>query len=574
MRAFALVLLLVQMASAKRYQYQKYSELVAKMIALQSEHPTMLRLFTAQDRYGLPAVGNCASSDTKGKCLVYSILLTNLTSLEADPGLLITRPSLFISGTLHGNEWIGPHATVAMVEYVLQHYEQEPWLRFLLNERMTVVVPIANADGFEHNRREEDGIDPNRDFGFDVDPKRCMKTIAGRSINELFREHIFRIAITFHGGANVIAYQWGDTKHCDGYPRNCRGGYVSSDDKAMKDVGRAMSNYAGKAPSEGVYAVGPCNDPRIIYPVNGGMEDWAYGASWHSSKTACRPETHGGYPVAKSIYNNVTHRAPNFLVEAANRKRPPAEQLGADDDVLNAGGQGDGHIPRNIRLMLVGMDSIEPYIYIRKTSLQKKGEPPSSADHFLELINSNKAVTFEELATLEISVEWIVGGAFTVDYTKLHVVLRQAGQAGKVLSESSIPATPVGVKNWKTAGTVGVPPGAQYKATVSLGSVAAGGHRRRLQADEMVVEVYASAAVDGKWNDATDAQGDSPKTPQSHGLLFYFKLGSSLGWGLSGSGKKTSFSKKNASTLGSLCSNEVPMGSKAALESIGTSFVY
>ena len=29
-----------------------------------------------------------------------------------------------------------------------------------------------------------------------------------------------------------------------------------------------------------------------------------------------------------------------------------------------------------------------------------------------------------------------------------------------------------------------------------------------------------------------------------------FKLGSSLGWGLSGSGKKTSFSKKNASTLG------------------------
>ena len=32
--------------------------------------------------------------------------------------------------------------------------------------------------------------------------------------------------------------------------------------------------------------------------------------------------------------------------------------------------------------------------------------------------------------------------------------------------------------------------------------------------------------------------------------LTYFKLGSSLGWGLSGSGKKTSFSKKNASTLG------------------------
>ena len=190
MRAFALVLLLVQMASAKRYQYQKYSELVAKMIALQSEHPTMLRLFTAQDRYGLPAVGNCASSDTKGKCLVYSILLTNLTSLEADPGLLITRPSLFISGTLHGNEWIGPQASVGFAEYMLKQ-QSKRWIKFLLNTRIVVradsrkegwdvavatsrvpqpaalacgltwreraptspaqvIVPMANADGYFH----------------------------------------------------------------------------------------------------------------------------------------------------------------------------------------------------------------------------------------------------------------------------------------------------------------------------------------------------------------------------------------------------------------------------------------
>ena len=39
-------------------------------------------------------------------------------------------------------------------------------------------------------------------------------------------------------------------------------------------------------------------------------------------------------------------------------------------------------------------------------------------------------------------------------------------------------------------------------------------------------------------------------------IINYFKLGSSLGWGLSGSGKKTSFSKKNASTL--VC----PLGSE------------
>ena len=34
-----------------------------------------------------------------------------------------------------------------------------------------------------------------------------MQTVAARAINEVFRDHIFRLAITFHGGANVIAYE-------------------------------------------------------------------------------------------------------------------------------------------------------------------------------------------------------------------------------------------------------------------------------------------------------------------------------------------------------------------------------
>lgn len=45
---------------------------------------------------------------------------------------------------------------------------RDGWIRHLLNTRITVIIPIANADGFSHNRREEVGIDPNRDFAFDV----------------------------------------------------------------------------------------------------------------------------------------------------------------------------------------------------------------------------------------------------------------------------------------------------------------------------------------------------------------------------------------------------------------------
>lgn len=40
-----------------------------------------------------------------------------------------------------------------------------------------------------------------------------MLTIAARTVNELFREHIFVQALTFHGGLNAIGYPWGNYIH-------------------------------------------------------------------------------------------------------------------------------------------------------------------------------------------------------------------------------------------------------------------------------------------------------------------------------------------------------------------------
>jgi hypothetical protein len=325
-------------AVGKVYRYESLPEHVATMERLARAYPHLMQLHTAQERYGLKAVGSCAGMPGR-LCLQHFMVLTNHTSLqEMKP---VQRPAIFISGTLHGNELVGPTATVAAAEWLLTRAAAHPLLahtaagntgiRHLLNTRIVVIFPFANADGFANRRREEAGRDPNRDFAFDVNPHACMQTMAGRAINEVFREFIFYMSITFHGGANVIAYQWGDTRHCRGYPRNCLGGYISSDDRMMKSVGIAMSKFASNSPSEGRYAAGPCNDPRIIYPVHGGMEDWAYGASWHKSSQVCTPTSHGGYPAEKTRYNNVTHRMPNFLVEASSNKIPPARELGTDE---------------------------------------------------------------------------------------------------------------------------------------------------------------------------------------------------------------------------------------------------
>ncbi len=76
----------------------------------------------------------------------------------------------------------------------------------------TVIIPAASALGYIRGKRDEAGVDPNRDFPFDVGPADsddCLRTIAGRSMNKLFRSHLFPVGLTFHGGMEVVAYEWG-----------------------------------------------------------------------------------------------------------------------------------------------------------------------------------------------------------------------------------------------------------------------------------------------------------------------------------------------------------------------------
>lgn len=59
----------------------------------------------------------------------------------------------------------------------------------------------------------------------------------------------------------------------------------------------------------------------IVYAITGGMEDWAYAASWDLDYTQpCQPTEHGGYPKEKTVYSSDMLRTFNILVETADRK--------------------------------------------------------------------------------------------------------------------------------------------------------------------------------------------------------------------------------------------------------------
>lgn len=391
---FSLSLFLTQ-STAEPYKYLSYGQIHWRLAELAAEYPKLLRLYSAQQTFLLPHVGNCtqlqSATDKVGvnaPCTIWIVELSNLETLPAEPA----RPEMMVSGTLHGNEVIGPHAVLAFLEHMVTNYESDPHIKRMLDTRLVVATPMTNAVGFARERRTElqpaengteASYDPNRDFGFDQNPTMCMRTVAGRALNELFRMHLFRVLITFHGGTNVIGYEWGDTQHCKG--PMCK---PAPDTAIMRALGERMSDVAGPAGRyEAAYPVGDMG--KLVYPVNGGLEDWAYGASWSGQGVECRPETLGGYPKEKVRLDKRTQRCVTYLVETAREKKPDEHMLGSSEHVLQRGADGDGHVPRNVRLLLSAVDALEPYIIL--------GDSVSRNEH-------NKPV-----------LSWSIGGAFTVD---------------------------------------------------------------------------------------------------------------------------------------------------------------
>ena len=160
------------------------------MHSLAAARPALARLWSTQQRYGLPSVGSCQGTP----CMNWVLELTEHETLASDPD----RPDVLISGALHGDERVGPTATLELARWLL--LSETPWAHRLLRTRRLLLVPLTNAIGYARGTRNEAGHDPNRDFSYQQKPDACMLTVAGRSVNELLRHHLVQLIVTFHGG--------------------------------------------------------------------------------------------------------------------------------------------------------------------------------------------------------------------------------------------------------------------------------------------------------------------------------------------------------------------------------------
>eukprot|EP00941_MAST-03F_sp_MAST-3F-sp1_P005892 g5892.t1 len=435
----------------RTFKYRSYGEITGVIHDLERRFPDFVEVYSAQARYGVASPGMCSDLDNKSTpCKHWIVVLhdknfntnkSGKSGIELDGGES-EIPDVFFSGALHGNERIGPNAMTEFIIFLLETLEHDgpgSWVGQMLRSRRVVVMPTTNSLGYFDNTRTEAGIDPNRDFPFMQNPNECMVTAVARAVNEVWRDNLFQLAITYHGGQHSISFEWGSTNH---YVRGKS--TESPDDKAQYALTKKMRSFAGSY--DGLfYDVGRMNDN--VYAVPGGMEDWGYGASWDTTakRDPCTPSSFGGYPKEKTIYSESMIRSFNILVETWRYKQPRESELGDSRNILvpnNGDNEGDGHIARNLRLAFFMVDVAQPYISLEINGKGLSRKPVGSLDstgffhgttsgstdgggfygNITKKMKQNYAhyVDMNTESIKDATISWEVGGALEVDAT--HVI--------------------------------------------------------------------------------------------------------------------------------------------------------
>ena len=80
-----------------------------------------MTITTAQKLYGLPSTPGCGDAD----CIQTIVTL----------GSSFNKPQVFFSGTVHGNERLGPTTTVEFIRYACNNYDKDPLINHLMDNR-------------------------------------------------------------------------------------------------------------------------------------------------------------------------------------------------------------------------------------------------------------------------------------------------------------------------------------------------------------------------------------------------------------------------------------------------------
>ncbi len=265
-----------------------YAEMLAELDQMHLKYPNLI---TAREPIGtnLTPEGN----------RLYSLKISdNPNADEAEPEVLYTALH-------HAREPNSLSQLIFYMWYLLENYDKDEEIRYLLDHTEMYFIPCVNPDGYLFNQEIEPsggglwrknrrvlsdgfiGVDLNRNYGFQwgfdnsgSSPNPQSDVFRGtapfsemetRTVRDFCEDHDFRVAMNHHTYGKLIVYPWGYS------------------DTLTQDAA-VFSNWSELYALQNNFLAGTGTE-TVGYTVNGDADDWMYGAR---EIIAMTPEVGGG----------------------------------------------------------------------------------------------------------------------------------------------------------------------------------------------------------------------------------------------------------------------------------------
>ncbi|NSW46144.1 MAG: immune inhibitor A [Bacteroidales bacterium] len=282
--------------------YYSYNEIMAQLDSLHQRFPQLVSVKQA-----------LSPNSIEGRKLWY-------VKISDNPSVEESEPKVLYSGLTHAREPMGMQQLFYYMYYLLENYQTNPSVKYLVDNLEMYFLPCTNPDGYALNESTNPngggmhrkncrptgasnyGIDLNRNFGYmwgydnvgsstNIESETYRGTAAfsepeTQALKAFAEAKQFTYVIDYHCYSNVLLYPWGYTNATT--PDN-------NIFRAYSDLMTQMNGFFYGTPMEGVG-----------YNANGGSFDWYYGEQSSKPKIlAWSPEAgnanDGFYPASNRI---------------------------------------------------------------------------------------------------------------------------------------------------------------------------------------------------------------------------------------------------------------------------------
>lgn len=218
--------------------------------------------------------------------------------LESPEHPSIQKPQILLTALTHAREPAGMQQLIYLMWYLLENYDTNPEIKFLVDHLDFYFVPCVNPDGYtfntngypngggmwRKNRRNNGnntwGVDLNRNYGYQWGYDDIGSSVNGndetyrgsaafsemetQQIKLLCETHQFSLAINNHCYGNMLIYPWGHIPE------------VTPDSMLFRA-------YAKELTAVNHFVYGTCYEV-LNYNANGGSSDWFYGEQTTKNK--------------------------------------------------------------------------------------------------------------------------------------------------------------------------------------------------------------------------------------------------------------------------------------------------